>query len=30
MMFVADTTFYRKTTAYKLGEQILTSAIPLC
>lgn len=28
MMFVADTTFYRKTTAYKLGEQILTQAIP--
>ncbi len=28
MMFVADTTFYRKTTAYKLGEQILTAAIP--
>ena len=28
MMFIADTTFYRKTTAYKLGEQILTSAIP--
>ncbi len=28
MMFIADTTFYRKTTAYKLGECILTSAIP--
>lgn len=28
MMFIADTTFYRKTTAYKLGEQILTQAIP--
>ena len=28
MMFIADTTFYRKTTAYKLGEQILTAAIP--
>ena len=28
MMFIADTTFYRKTTAYKLGEQILVSAIP--
>lgn len=28
MMFIADTTFYRKTTAYKLGERILTAAIP--
>jgi hypothetical protein len=28
MMFVADTTYYRKTTAYKLGERILTQAIP--
>ena len=28
MMFIADTTFYRKTTAYKLGERILTTAIP--
>jgi len=28
MMFIADTTFYRKTTAFKLGEQILTAAIP--
>jgi hypothetical protein len=27
MMFVADTTFYRKTTAYKLGERILTASI---
>jgi hypothetical protein len=28
MMFIADTTFYRKTTAYKLGERILNAAIP--
>jgi len=28
MMFIADTTFYRKTTAYKLGDQILNAAIP--
>ncbi|MBN1310249.1 MAG: DUF3987 domain-containing protein, partial [Anaerolineae bacterium] len=28
MMFVADTTFYRKTTAYKLAESVIRQAIP--
>jgi hypothetical protein len=28
MMFVADTTFYRKTTAYKLAESVIRGAIP--
>ncbi len=28
MMFVADTTFYRKTTAYKLAESVIREAIP--
>ena len=30
MMFVADTTFYRKTTAYKLAESVIREAIPTC
>jgi hypothetical protein len=28
MMLVADTTFYRKTTAYKLAESVIRQAIP--
>ncbi len=28
MMFVADTTFYRKTTAYKLAESVIRGSIP--